>query len=75
MAYMFMSASSFNQNIGGWDVGNVSNMFSMFRSAAQINTKLSGWCVSRIGTKPLNFDRGATAWSLPKPVWGTCPAP
>jgi len=74
MAYMFMSASAFNQDIGGWDVGNVSNMFSMFRFASQFNANLSGWCVSRISTKPLNFDGNAAAWTLPKPVWGTCPA-
>lgn len=74
MAYMFMSAFAFNQDIGGWDVGNVSNMFSMFRFAGQFNADLSGWCVSRISTKPLNFDGNAAAWTLPKPVWGTCPA-
>lgn len=73
MAYMFLSASAFSQDLGAWDVGNVSNMFSMFRFAAQFNADLSGWCVSRIATKPLNFDGGATAWTLPKPVWGTCP--
>ena len=27
----------------------------------------------RIPTKPINFDNGAAAWVLPRPVWGTCP--
>ena len=37
MNNMFQSASSFNQNIGFWNVSNVTNMGSMFNSATAFN--------------------------------------
>lgn len=72
---MFWGATSFNSNISGWKTGLISrnNMASMFRNASSFNQNLSGWCVSSISTAPSNFNTGATAWVLPKPVWGTCP--
>ena len=73
MSSMFNSATSFNQNIGSWNVSNVTGMSDMFLSASSFNQNLSGWCVTNIPTIPSNFATGATAWVLPKPVWGTCP--
>jgi surface protein len=72
---MFDGNIAFNQNIGGWNVTGITrnNMTSMFRNATAFNQDLSGWCVSHISTLPPSFDTGATAWVLPKPVWGTCP--
>jgi surface protein len=72
MAYMF-AGSKFNQNISGWDVSSVSDMFQMFRFATVFNQNLSSWCVSLIPSTPTQFSTGASAWVLPKPVWGTCP--
>lgn len=72
MAYMFLSAAAFNQDISNWNVSKVGNMFSMFRFASSFNRDLSGWCVPLIASKPLFFDGNATAWTQPKPVWGTC---
>ena len=73
MSSMFRDAVAFNGNINNWDVSNVTDMSYMFQSAASFNKDLSGWCVTNIATEPSNFDTGATSWTLPKPVWGTCP--
>lgn len=73
MNNMFYHAEVFNQDIGGWNVSNVTDMNNMFYSAYVFNQDLSLWCVSNISSRPYNFDGNANAWTLPKPVWGTCP--
>ena len=73
MRFMFWDASSFNMPIGDWDVSNVTDMIYMFYNASSFNQNLSGWCVSNISSKPEHFDTGAASWTLPRPVWGTCP--
>ena len=73
MDNMFYMAPAFNQNISSWNTAKVTTMSYMFRSASSFNQDLSGWCVSLIPAAPTNFATGATAWTLPKPVWGTCP--
>jgi hypothetical protein len=45
----------------------------MFYNAEAFNQDLSDWCVSNITTEPTDFDKGATSWTLARPVWGTCP--
>jgi surface protein len=70
---MFRNAVAFNGNINNWDVSNVTDMSYMFVYAESFNKDLSGWCVTNIATEPTNFDTGATSWTLPKPIWGTCP--
>ena len=75
MSYMFINATSFNQPLNNWNVSNVTNMEYMFNGASTFNQDLSMWCVSNFPTMPYMFDLNATNWTLPKPVWGTCPAP
>lgn len=71
---MFDRAESFNQDISGWDVSAAQGMHTMFRRATAFNQDLSGWCVSAFAEEPQYFSLDASAWTLPKPVWGTCPA-
>jgi hypothetical protein len=47
-------------------------MISTFEEAYNFNQDLSGWCVSNV-IMNYSFDYGATSWTLPQPVWGTCP--
>ena len=73
MDNMFNEATAFNQDISMWNVSNVTNMDGMFYDATAFNQDLSKWCVGLIPTLPTAFDTNTPSWTLPKPVWGTCP--
>ena len=84
MSSMFRYASAFNNGCASgvstcplpWNVENVTDMNRMFEDAIAFNQDLSGWCVSQIGdgsSEMERFDEGATNWTEPRPVWGTCP--
>ena len=53
MSRMFYNANAFNQNIGSWDVGNLTNAMDMFfnvtLSSENYDALLAGWA----GQSPL----------------------
>ncbi|MDO5980798.1 BspA family leucine-rich repeat surface protein [Flavivirga spongiicola] len=48
MIRMFLGATSFNQDIGNWDVNKVNNMWGMFLSATSFNQDIGDWDTSRV---------------------------
>ena len=75
MRDVFLNAYAFNQDISGWDMSSVTDVSLMFCNARAFNQDLSQWCVSGITNEDhrIDWDKGADAWTKPKPVWGTCP--
>jgi surface protein len=59
MQRMFQNAILFNQPIGNWNTGAVTNMSSMFRNENQFNQDIGGWNVSGV-TNFSNFMDGKT---------------
>jgi surface protein len=59
---MFDNATAFNQNIGGWNVSNVTTMSSMFILATSFNQNIGGWNVSNV-TSMANLFRAASAFN------------
>lgn len=70
MAMMFAGTDVFNQPLNNWNTSKVTDMSAMFQHALSFNQNLSGWNVSQVANKPPNhFSLGASAWTLPKPIW------
>lgn len=67
--------SPFNQDIGAWDVSNVTNISNMFEDAVSFSQDLSKWCVQNISSTPSHFAmRAGFEQNLAfYPIWGTCP--
>ncbi len=72
MSCVFAAASAFDQPLDTWNTSNLTDVSAMFNTATSFNRDLSGWCVVNNPHHPEHFDRGATSWTLPRPVWDTC---
>ncbi len=66
----FAKASSFNDDINGWNVSNVTNMKSMFSGALSFNSTIKDWDVSSVTdmsgmfASALSFNQPIGSWNV-----------
>lgn len=73
MRGMFQDNNVFNQDISAWNTAKVTDMYRFLYRTYAFNQDLSQWCVPLITLEPSQFARDVVLWTLPKPVWGSCP--
>lgn len=70
LSEMFFGATTFNQDIGGWDTSNILNMNLMFTAATSFNQDIGGWNTSSVTLMSRMFF-GATAFNKNIGGWNT----
>jgi len=68
MAGLFNNAQSFNQNIGNWDISNVTSLSGMFLNAISFNQDIGNWDTSNVTNMSSTFF-GATLFNKPIANW------
>ncbi len=68
MLQVFFDARAFNQDIGNWQVHNVTWTFFMFANASAFNQDISRWDVSKV-TKMYSMFRNATSFDQDIRAW------
>ncbi|MDF1695430.1 MAG: BspA family leucine-rich repeat surface protein [Saprospiraceae bacterium] len=69
-AGMFRGATSFNQEIGDWDVSTITDMTLMFEGASSFNQPIGDWDVSSVNgmfamlNGASNFDQNLANWNI-----------
>jgi surface protein len=70
MSFMFEDATSFNQNISGWNTSNVTDMHCMFDMATSFNQPIGNWDTSSVTNMGQMFVH-ASNFNQPIGNWNT----